>query len=876
MPLPAGTRLGAYEILNLLGAGGMGEVYRAADPKLGRDVAIKVVTPEFARDPERLARFEREARVLASLNHPNIAAIYGLEESGGIHYLVLEFVPGKNLAGPLPLDEALAAARQIAVALEEAHEKGIVHRDLKPANVKVTPEGKVKVLDFGLAKALHGEAPAADSSASPTLSADPTRAGAILGTPPYMSPEQARGRKLDKRTDIWAFGCVLYEALSGRQAFGGESMPDVLSAVVSREPDWGRLPAGTPAGVHRLLRRCLEKDPARRLRDIGDAWMELDQEPIAPARAPSKRLILVASGVVLAALVASFYLGRRRGPQQPQVAGPLTRTVIELPANAPLALGSLMPQQSFDSPVVALSPDGRRLAYVGQSPSGNMLYLREMGALTVQPVAGTEGAIYAFFSPDSRWLGFLTSDKVKKVSLDGGVPSTLCDAVVPVSASWTRDDAIYFSEMEGGRISRVSAAGGGPTVVAPPFASKRKFSQILPDGKSALMTAWTRGISTDYADVVLLPLTTREPKVLIRSAYDARYVPPNYLLFGRSGNLFVVRFDPARREIEGEPFPVASGVSMESFFGQVHAAASENGLIAYVSGSDRAVGRLVWVDRQGRSEFLPPPARLYGVVDLSPNGERLAVHVADVTDYIWIYDLKRGEGRKLAASEHSGWPVWSPDNASIAFSRWQVQARRGVLTQPADGGSEARELLAPSKDPDPLMGAASWSPDGRVLALARSGTGSISRFLSLDGAEVRASITRSNVWAIDFSPDGRWVAYASDEPGRFEVFVQSYPDGKTVRQISADGGMEPVWCRCGELFWRSGNRWMSVAIRTQPELSWDPPRLAFQVDNFIDTPGRSYDVSPDGKRLLVVKRAEPDERSRIHLITNWKEQVSRP
>jgi hypothetical protein len=864
-----GQTLGQYRIEEKLGEGGMGKVYRARDSRLGRHVAIKVLPENFGRDPERLARLTREARVLAALNHPNIAAIYQLEQAEGRTFLVLELVEGENLRVPLPLNEALSVARQITEALEAAHEKGIVHRDLKPANIKVTPERKVKVLDFGLAKALQ-EPVETDQSQSTTISMATTRADAIVGTPAYMSPEQAAGQPVDKRTDIWSFGCVLYEMLAGRRAFGGQTIIETLSAVAKAEPEWARLPPATPNTVRQVLNLCLKKEPSHRLHHIVDARILIEHAEIPSGISTTRRAprgLILAGAVVLAASIMSFYLGRRSGAEQPQVARPLTHTAIDLTANAQLALGIQVPLTGFDSPVIALSRDGRYLAYVGQSPSGTMLYLRESGALTVRPVTGTEGAIYAFFSPDTRWLGFLTNDKVKKVPLHSGAPSILCDARQPIRASWTLDDTIYFIDVYGGRISRVAAAGGGPTVVA---AASGSFSQVLPNGEWALMTNWTRGISADYAEVVLRSLTTGESRVLIRAGYDARYIPPNHVMFGRGGDLFAVRFNPTRGEIEGDPFPLVSGVSMVSLWGQVHAAISENGLIAYVPGGDLAIGRLAWVDRQGRTEFLAAPARLYSVFDLAPDGERLAVHVADVTDYIWIYDLKRGEGRRLTAGKHSGWPVWNPDSRTVAFSGWETLGRHSISTQPADGGGEAREILAPSQE-SRRRSPSSWSADHRVLALDRWGGVS---FLSLSDAEVRPPDPSPNEWGADFSPDGRWVAYVSEELGRAEIFVRSFPEASTVRQISTEGGVEPVWCPCGELFWRHGNRWMSVVVRTQPALSWDPPQFVFQTD-FIDTEGRSYDVSSDGKRLLVVKRAEPYERSRIYLVTNWMEKVLR-
>jgi len=505
MPLSPGTRIGPYEILGFIAAGGMGEVYRARDGRLERDVALKILPPVFAADPERLARFKREAQVLASLNHPHIAAIYGIEEAPAGQALVMELVDGPTLAdrighGPIPLEDALPIARQIVEALEAAHGHGIVHRDLKPANIKLRSDGTVKVLDFGLAKAVEasGASGAARdlSSQSPTLTSPATMTGLgmILGTAAYMSPEQARGKPVDKRSDIWAFGCVLYEMLTGRRAFAGGDIPDVLARVLEREPDFDLLPAATPAAVRTLLRRCLEKDRQRRLPDIGVARLDIDDAGAPPpvaTRARARRvspLAAAATAMLLAVggIAGVWWSQRGARPASSAPPAPLTRTVLELPATAPLALGTRIPQVGFDSPALALSPDGRRLAYIAESATGTLVYVRHLGGTSVSPVPGTEGAIYAFFSPDGRSLGFLTDDRVKKVALDGTAPIILATADTPVNATWTPGEQIYFAEKEGMRLSRVGASGGTPTVghwasvgVAAGFIVSGTFNTVL-------------------------------------------------------------------------------------------------------------------------------------------------------------------------------------------------------------------------------------------------------------------------------------------------------------------------------------------------------------------------------------------------------------
>jgi serine/threonine-protein kinase len=903
MSLAKGTRLGPYEIASLIGAGGMGEVYRGTDTKLKRDVALKVLPAAVATDAERLARFQREAELLAALNHPHIAHVHGLEHSDGVHALVMELVEGEDLSqrlarGPLPLEEALPIARQIAEALEAAHDQGIVHRDLKPANVKVRSDGTVKVLDFGLAKVMERAQGAGLGAQGQTLVDSPTitspahtHAGVILGTAAYMAPEQARGKPVDRRADIWAFGAVLYEMVSGRRAFAGDELSDLLAAVLRQDIDWSALPAGTPAALRQLLERCLERDPKRRLRDIGEARIAIDDvvrqpapasattvsaAPVAPAhttqrpRSPLPLVLGLTAAAACGAVAGWLWLAPRTAAPEAAHASHdgLVRATIELPEAAPLALGTQVPRAGFDSTVLALSPDGRSLAYVGQASTGTMLYLRELSGSTVVPVAGTEGAISPFFSPDGRWLGFLTDDKVKKVPPGGGAPVTVCEAQTPVRAQWTHDDTIYFSTDYGLGLWRVGAAGGRPSKVELPDDSYSRFSDVSLDGRWALRTDHLRSISGDYASVSVVPLAGGPAKVVIPSGYDARFLDEDTLMFARAATLHTIAFDPEKGVTGGESRPVAAGVAMESLFQQVHATASGQ-VIAFVPGGERALGRLAWVDERGQTEYLNTPSATYGVLDLSDDGRSLAVHVGDVTDYVWIYDFARREGRRVVVGESSGWPLWSPDGQTLAIRAWTDESSSSrVLSQRNDGSGSPREIAGRAAR---ALGAYSWSPDGRVLALSTVGGASASvSFAGADGAPARATELTFAGHMPSFSPDGRWVAYTSVETGQVEIFVRSFPDGATGRQISTGGGGEAVWCPCGELFYRNGNRWLSVRIRTQPDLQWDAPRLRFETD-FVDTPGRSYDVSPDGTRLLVVKRATADVRNRIDLVVNWRQ-----
>jgi Tol biopolymer transport system component len=617
------------------------------------------------------------------------------------------------------------------------------------------------------------------------------------------------------------------------------------------------------------LRRCLEKDRQRRLPDVGVVRLEIDDARAAPAASRVRTRIpwpLIAAAISISLAlggIAGVWWSARGSQPVSNVSALLTRTVVELPASAPLALGTRIPAVGFDSPALAVSPDGSQLAYIAESPTGTLVYVRDLSGTTATPVPGTEGAIYAFFSPDGRSLGFLTNDRVKKVALDGTSPITLSTAMTPVNATWTDDAQIYVAEEEGRRLSRVGSSGGTPTVVRPTTSNVR-FSQVLPGGRAALATVSKRSISSDYADIGLVSLASGEVTTLVESGYDARFVAPGHLVFGRAGALYVVGFDPDSGRMTGTAVPVASDVSMESLFAQAHVALSANGLLAYVPGGERALGRLVWIDREGRAEDVAAPTRVYGSVDLSPDDTRLVVHVADVTDYIWLYDFLRKEGRKLTAVGAAGWPLWHRDGKTVLSVSWQSRITEpAIVSQLADGGVQT-ELLPSSPERTRIYPIA-LSPDGQVLATSQTGRRTGGTFYSMTGA--MSQLADAFGAQSSFSPDGRWVAYVQAS-GRNEVFIRSYPGGDVTRQFSVDGGVEAYWCPCGELFYRRGNQWMASRVSTTPELKWDPLGQVFQTD-FLDTPGRSYDVSSDGKRLLVVKRAEPDIRDRIHVVTNW-------
>jgi eukaryotic-like serine/threonine-protein kinase len=880
MSLNAGQRFGPYEVIALLGTGGMGEVYRARDTNLGRDVALKVLPTAFALDPERLARFRREAQVLATLNHPHIASIYGLEESPGGLGLVLELVDGPTLAdrlvhGPLPLDEAWPIARQVSEALEAAHDHGIVHRDLKPANIKVRTDGTVKVLDFGLAKAFDptGIDAAADASRSPTLiSPAATRVGLILGTAAYMSPEQARGKTIDRRADVWAFGCVLYEMLVGTRPFDGDDVSQTIARVIEREPDWEALGTVAPPSVVRVVRRCLQKDIHQRLRDIGDVRLELLDAVASPERRDgtqaahaARRLwitaaVLLGAGLVLGAVGGSMLAPFLRGSSPaPAERAARVSTEISVPADALLALDAAAANIGFDSTLLDLSPDGRTLVWVGSSADGSVrLFARDLDSFEIRPLAGTEGALHPFFSPDGRSLGFLTNDKLKTYSFVTGTTTTICDVTTGVTGTWIGDDQVFFAAEEGRRLFRVNIHDGAPVMAADAREGYR-YGRVTPDGKSALVTYRQAGIGADFAQVRLLNLATNDVKTLTTDGYGARLTKEGHLVFGRSGRVFAARFDPERQTI-GDPVPIASDVRMHGLYPHLQLAVSDNAL-AYVPGGDVAVASLAWVNRQGRSEFLPLEPRVYGTFDLSADGRRLAIQVGDTKDFILLYDIERGSSRRLPAADSAGWPKWSANGEMLAYTSFAEGKPYRVMVQRVDSDrppvpvAESSTRLTPS----------SWSPDGSRLTFYEFPTNSIATvFVPLDGSPLSPPEPMSFRGAThDLSPDGRWLVYA--DAG---INVRALPVGEHVQKIS-DIGSEPKWCRtCNEIVFRNGNRWFSAEVRAGSSFDWKPPRLILQTQ-FNDSPGPSFGLSPDGQRILVVKRKEERPRDTIRVIHSW-------
>jgi eukaryotic-like serine/threonine-protein kinase len=884
MGLATGTHLASYEILSPLGAGGMGEVYRARDTKLGRDVAVKVLPAAFAQDADRMARFAREAQVLASLNHPNIAGIYGLEEGA----LVMELVEGPTLAeriqhGPIPLSEALPVAREIAEALEYAHEKGIVHRDLKPANIKMTPEGRAKILDFGLAKALGNNPVSGDPVSSRTLTMRATEVGVVMGTAAYMSPEQARGGTVDKRSDIWSFGVVLYEILTGRRLFAGETVSDTLAAVLRAEPDWSALPQEMPTSIRRLLRRCLERDRKRRLSDIADARLEIDEapEPTAIVKPRARATYLWAAFAILSTVVALTLAAMhfREMPAEAQA----VRFQIHAPEKVSFTVGGM-----------ALSPDGRRLAFVGAHADGRTsLRVRALDSLTAHELPGTEGSLFPFWSPDSRFIGFFAASKLKKIEASGGPPLTLCD--VPggfgLGGSWSRDGVIIFSgaiSSGGNSLFRVPQSGGAPTPLAPPDRSRGEFAYVrpwfLPDGRRFLYHEPNNGIHLGTLD-------GKNLKRLVTAMQAGAYAPASvktengHLLFLRDGTLMAQPLDLKHFDLAGEAFPVAEQVGYaraQGFF-----TVSANGVLAYRSAYASGNHQLTWFDREGRSAGILGTAADYNDLAFSPDGRRIAVTKRDpqTGNDVWLVDLARGVFTKFTFNPaHDGYPVWSPDGSRLVFLS-NRDGRSDLYEKDTGGNADEKPLLNTDASERPY----DWSADGRFLVygVQDAKTRMDLWVLPLEGERkpVPFLVTQYSERQAQFSPGPagapRWLAYSSDESGRYEVYVQPFPAGSRKFQISTGGGNQPRWRRDGrELYYMSAEgKLMAVEVKTSPEFEHAVPKELFETQVYgrgsIVGPDSGYAVAPDGKRFLIITQSEQRAAEPITVVLNWQAAVKR-
>jgi serine/threonine-protein kinase len=845
----------------------MGRVYRARDLKLQRVVAVKVLSDSVAADAERIARFEREARTLAALNHPHIAQIYGLEDTGSGHALLMEFVEGEDLAerlarGPIPWRQAAPMAGQIAEALEAAHEQGIVHRDLKPANIKVTEDGVVKVLDFGLAKAIDpgssAGAPAragvggADDSPTITSPALMTGAGMILGTAAYMSPEQARGRAADKRSDVWAFGCVVYEMVTGRRAFAGDDVMDTVSAVMRAEPDFTSIPPDVPRHVRALLEQCLVKDRRERIADIAAARYALrlaDTRSPARPQSSSRSAWTVACAAMLIALAAIALPRLRARPTEPP---PVTRSRLALPDASILGFAT-----------IAISRQGTHVAYT--SPRGLMVLRLSEGSARV--VQGGEGAANPFFSYDGASIGFFAGGRLKRVPLSGGAAQVLADAPSGRGGSWGADGTIVFAPSPDGGLSRVSETGGEATPITKtrPDERSHRWPHLLPGDKMVLFTIQPAGKGYDDAVIAAVPVTGGEPQTVIAGGTFPQFAESGHLLFGRNGTLLSAAFDVATGRVSGSAIAVIDNVRTSPLNGAVPFALSSHGSLVYLPGASASpTMSLLHATRSGQTRVLLD-RRLIGTFRVSPDGRRAAVSINDGQEDIWLIDLEQAALSRLTfgpGTENS--PVWSPDGARLIYnSSPGAGGTASLVTKAVEGGQE-------TKVAGPYFFPTSISPDGGLLigrAITTASFDVVAR--RLDGGEPASPLVASgaNETEAAFSPDGRYIAYQSDETGRAEIFVQAYPSGARA-QVTTAGGTEPHWTSGGrELIYRNGPTIVAVPMTRQP-LAAGPGRTLFGMPNLS-----AFDVTADGQRFVV--RTEGDDAGEVHLalVTGWFEEL---
>jgi Tol biopolymer transport system component len=925
--LSPGSHLGPYAITAKLGEGGMGEVWRATDGRLGREVALKLLPADFATDPERHARFEREAKVLASLNHPNIATLYGLEHlsvespglpaesapsrpgvpstgapgAGGapteaapqaVHVLVMELVEGEGLDAriserPVRIEEALPIALQVAEALEAAHERGIVHRDLKPANVKVRPDGTVKVLDFGLAKAWEEEVGGAELSLSPTITARHTKAGMILGTAAYMAPEQARGKSVDKRADIWGFGVVLFEMLTGHRLFEGEMVTDVLANVLKQEVDWDVLPASTPEALRGLLRRCLERNPKNRLRDIGEgrvaieailaggARLEAGLEPGPSRRAegasrPTRRETLAWAVAVLAILTAAFGLWFGlvlRAPEPPRV----LRTTIELPPD-------LTVDPLNDS--LALSPDGRTLAIAAADADGTpQIYLRALDGPAPRALDGTKGATYPTWSPDGRWLAFFADGKLKKIEIASGAVQTLADAPQGRGATWGPRGTIVFAPTLLGPLWKVSAGGGGASALEKdvPNGLSHRDPRFLPDGKSLLYVSLPTGPSAGGDQGLwALELDSGTSRRVLPDFSEGRFIPPGYLAFVRDGNLMVQPFDPGSLKLSGEALPVAQRVGFDQFRGTGQYAFAGGDLLVYQATSTGSLAQLTWFDPSGKElGTVGKPLEVTGLA-ISPSGRRAAALVGSPPQTrLWMIDLASGVASPFTFGDQTAFaPVWSPDGEDVVYGAISIKTGTGgaesLFVKKADGGSPPEQIAAVGTT---YMFPTSWSPDGSVVAYTIQSPETKSfdlGVLSMKGKHELKIVVHghANESGGLFSPDGKWLAYQSDESGSTQLYVVPYPGPGGKWQLSSNGTKAFVWASDHEIYNLSADgKVYAIELDTGPHGGLEIGSTRLMIANGPRATAAAY--SRTLKRYLFAVPTGVDHKSPISLVTHW-------
>jgi serine/threonine-protein kinase len=882
-----------YRLVEKIGEGGMGVVWKAVDSTLNRDVAIKVLPDVFAGDTDRLARFEREARLLASLNHPNIAGIYGIHESEGTRFLAMELIEGDDLSerlaqGALSRDEALRVSLQIAQALEAAHENGVIHRDLKPANVKLAANGTAKVLDFGLAKALVSDAAGESSpSMSPTLTSAGTVAGMILGTASYMSPEQAKGQEVDRRSDIWSFGVVLFEMLCGRRLFHSETVSETMAAVMMKEIEWGALPTDTPARVRRLLQRCLQRDPNSRLRDIGDARIALEEalaapdEPQVVAQAATRRssgLALLPWLIAAASLVTLGVVWWSSGTGQDSP-GPVMRFSLPIPEEQQLT-GLILP-------AMTMSPDGTSLVFVGEGESDTLLYMRHINQQEVVPIHGTDGAMVPVFSPDGEWLAFFDQGTLKKISVHGGPPMTLCDAPDLRGLAWGADGTIVFTPRRSTGIMRVSDAGGTPQEITKLefeegsyITPSHRWPEILPGGNTVLYTSTANDSQYVDAEIVAVSLHDGAQRTLVRGGTHPRYVPAGFLVYTRGNTLFAARFDPDKAELTGSAVPVLENVSASPAYGSANFTFSSNGTLVYLPKISKPEDHtLVWLDREGNETPASAHAREYRRGTMSPDGKQYAMGIVeDETENIWILEFERDTLNRLTFDpvvDRS--PSWSPDGEWIVYASFHDGASLNLFRKRANGTGEAERLTTSESHHYPR----SWLPDGSAVAFEQLGGDTTNDLLLLrmEPEPTSEIFLRTPFFESgpEISPDGRWIAYESNLSGTREVYVRplSGPGGQS--KVSTNGGIEPQWApdRPELVYVSPDEKLMSVGYSVEGDTF--RPQLPRALFDFSDSTFASAQVefAPDGSRMLVTKDAEEDQSAPRNptVVVNWFDEL---
>jgi Tol biopolymer transport system component/tRNA A-37 threonylcarbamoyl transferase component Bud32 len=892
MALTPGTKLGPYEILAPLGQGGMGEVFRARDPRLGREVAIKALPDAFAQDSERLARFEREARLLASLNHPNVAGIHGLEEVEGHRYLVLEFVEGETLAtriarGALPVDEAFEVCRQVAAGVEAAHETGIVHRDLKPGNVMLTPSGAVKVLDFGLARSAvpAGSGSDANLSVSPTMTHAATEAGVILGTAAYMSPEQARGKAVDRRTDIWSFGCVLFECLAGRPIFTGETVSDLVAQILKGEPDWSALPPGTPATVRRLLERCLRKDPRERLRDIGDARLELGEADDATPAArpgPGRRLRIAAAALAGVVLVATLAIGAWTALQRPRRLPGIREASVMLPLGQRLAtVGS--------NHFLALSPDGRSIAFMARTAGEVQLHVRALDRREDIAIPGTSDARDPFFSPDGEWVAFFDSQQLQKVSVRGGAPIRLAASTQDRGGVWLDDGSIVFSPDAIRPLYRRPRAGSAPGALTQLDSTRLERTHRWPDaldgGPWVVFTVGVQNSPGDYdtADIDAVSVASGERRNLIHGARRAMWAAPNHLVFDRKGTLFAVRLDPRDPRVKEEPVPVLEGVAGVGSSGAAHLGFARDGSLAWAPSDNGDTQRQVgWFDRAGRWTPTAVPPGEYRSVVISPDGASalMVVGSGGGAGDVWLADLATGGLRRLTYSNTTNSVTWLADGSGIAYSIIDSLGANHLAVRRIDAAGGTRVVgpigangvvTAVSSDGKAVVYADWGTANGRIH-MTTLGADPVSVSLPTDAPE--GSYEQGGA----LSPDGQWLAYISNRTGREEVFVRRRDGASGQWQVSTHGAGGVRWGRGGtELFFVEDEMLKSVRLAVKGnDLVPEPPVALFEPPTSpTELTFRDYSYDPKSDRFLFTRPpAGTDERREIALSIGWGARIA--